>query len=145
MAATWTPYDAFKTAQFGGSAIDFDTDDIILILLDNTHTPDRANHNFVDDISADEITETNYARKTLSGAALSISSNTLKFDATDPSTYSQSASGFSDAKYAVLAKDAGGADSANPLIAYATFDADVGNVSGDLDLAFDGTNGIFTI
>jgi hypothetical protein len=145
MAAIWTFYDAFKLAQFNGNAIDFDTDDIKIMLLDDTHVLGRATHDFVDDVAADEISGTNYARKSLTNVTLTVTANTLKFDADDPTTYPQSASGFSNARHAVLFKDAGGLDSANRLIAFATFDANVGNVSGDLDLAFDATNGIFTV
>lgn len=145
MAATWTFYDAFKLRQFNGNAIDFDTDDIRILLLTDAHVLDRALDDFVDDVAADEVSGTNYARKSLANATLTVTANTLKFDADDPSAYAQSASGFSNARHAVLFKDAGGLDSANALIAFATFDANVGNVSGALDLAFDPTNGIFTV
>ncbi|MGB8275371.1 MAG: hypothetical protein WCF16_08915, partial [Alphaproteobacteria bacterium] len=63
------------------------------------------------------------------------------FDANDV-TWLQSATGFSNARKAVLYKDTGVATTSR-LIAYADFAADKGNVAGDLTLQMDAA-GIIT-
>ena len=72
---------------------------------------------------------------------MTLSAGTVTFDAAD-ATWPQSAAGFSNARKAILYKDTGTA-STSPLIAYADFGADKGNVTGDLTLQMDAA-GIIT-
>jgi hypothetical protein len=92
-------YNAGADAIRQGGAIDWDTDTIKIMLVDNTHTPD-ADHDHIDDISADEISVTGYVggfagagRKTL--ASCTVTKNTtddrIVYDAADPSAWTLSA------------------------------------------------------
>lgn len=143
----WAVYPKNKEAMLDtslGYAVDFEGDDIRLILLTSVFAYNAA-HDYVDDIVANEVSGTNYARKVLASETVVLASATVTFDAADSGlTYSQSSAGFSDARTAVLYKHAGSSDSANALIAYNTFSANQNNVSGDLTLQFS-ASGIFTL
>jgi len=143
----WVIYPAMKEAMLDTSAaneVDFEGDDIRLMLVTSAFAYSAA-HDFVDDIVANEVSGTNYARKALASEAVTLSTATVTFDAADTGlTYSQSSAGFSDARTAVLYRHVSSSDSANALIAYNTFSANQNNVSGDLTLQFS-ASGIFTL
>lgn len=136
-------YPFYKSALLSQNSIldggvtlpDFGQDDIKLMLLDNTHSP-SLEHLFVDDVSADEVSGKNY----LAGG-VSITSGAVEFTpggsyyTGDNVVFSQSATGFNNAKHAVLYNDTG-TPSDSLLIAIMTFDSDKGNVSGDLTLSW---------
>ncbi len=116
-----------------------------IALLTATHTPARATQDFWDDVSANEVTGTNYtaggnevATKTVTTAA-----NVTKWDAADPATWAQSGTGFATARYAILYKDTG-TPATSPIIAYHDFGSAKGNVDGDLTIQLDAA-GIATI
>jgi hypothetical protein len=68
---------------------------------------------------------------------------TLKFDADDPATWSQHASGFSNGRRIVLYYDTG-TGSTSRLVGYSdAAGADFGNVAGDLSVTFNAA-GIYT-
>jgi len=145
----WVAFHKWKQGQLDGASqpnapVDFNTDDIRLLLVKSTAAPTVATDEDVADIVAasGEVTGTNYARKTLTGEAITLSAGTITFDASDPSAYSQSSSGFNDARYAVLYKY-NAADASAPVIAYYDFGSNKGNVSGTLTLQFS-ASGIFT-
>ena len=123
---SWIFYDNFKLRQFNGNGTDFDLGDVGILLLDDTHTIGQATHDFVNDVSVDEVTGTNYARKILTTPTVTLAAGTVKFDADDPSDYLEHASGFANARHAILYEDVTGTDAVKPLIAYATFAAVVG-------------------
>ena len=144
--ATWVGYELWLEAQADGNLtntpVDFDADTIRVALVTSSYTPSQA-HNYFDDVSANEVSGTNY---TADGAAVAtktvgLAANTVTFDG-DDITWSQHAGGFSNARYAILQKDSGVA-ATSPLIAYADMGADKGNVDGDLTLQFAAT-GIMT-
>lgn len=112
----------------------------------SAYTPDQAVHDFWDDVSANQVSGTNY---TPGGNACSTptwndnAGGTLFFDANDPTTWSQSASGFSNGRRAILYYDTGTA-STSRLVAYTNdAGADFGNVAGNLDVQFN-ASGIYT-
>ena len=148
----WVAYHLWKQGQLDqaaqpGAPVDFDSDDIQILLVDSSNAPSAAADQDVADAiagsPATEVTGSNYARKALAGEAITLSGGTVTFDASDPAAYSQHASGFSDARYAVLFADKG-ADASSPLIAYYDFGANKGNKTGTLTLQFD-ASGIFTL
>lgn len=63
-----------------------------LMLLDDSHVIDQGNHDFIDDVSADEAAGTGYTAGgvTLTGVATSVdaTAKTFKLDADDTSGYS---------------------------------------------------------
>lgn len=71
-------------------------------------------------------------------------SGNITVDADDPATWSQDAAGFSNARFAVIAFDNGGAQSTWPVVGYsADFGSDQGNVDGDFSIAVH-TSGLIT-
>jgi len=152
--ATWTIYDQFRLRQENGNAIDLDNpggNGLKIMLTDNVYVPSQQNDVFVnpaidDGVTDDEVSGSNY---TAGGNAVGTPSLTgptagglITFDGADPATWLQHATGFTNARYAVLYQDTGIKTTA-PLIAYANFGADKGNVSGDFAVQLDAA-GIFT-
>lgn len=145
----WVAYHKWKQGQMDAASqpsapVDFNTDDIRLLLLTSGATPTVATDEDVADAiaSSGEVTGSEYARKALAGEAITLSSGTVTFDASDPAAYSQSASGFSDARYAVLYKH-NASDASAALVAYYDLGANKGNKTGSLTLQFSAA-GVFT-
>ena len=131
-----------------GAPVDFDTNTIQILLLTSAVNPASSVATWQDvaemlsTASVAEVTGSNYARKTLSSTDVTLSSGTITVDGSDPTAYSQHASGFSDARYAILHKDAS-ADASAPLIAYYDLGANKGNTTGNLTLQLSAA-GLFT-
>ena len=148
----WVAFHKWKQAQLDGQSqpnapVDFNNDSIALLLLKSTADP-ATNVGTWEDVadavaSSAEVTGTNYARKDLAGVTVTLSGGTVTVDASDPTAYAQDASGFDDARYAILYKKAT-ADASAPVIAYYDFGSNKGNTTGSLTLQFSSTSGIFT-
>lgn len=112
-------------------------------------TPDQNLHDFYDDLVAgtNEVSGTNYtaggnacASPTWTGPD---GSGVLTFDASDPATWLQSATGFTNGRRAILYYDTGVA-STSRLVGFSNdFGADLGNVAADLSATFN-ASGIYT-
>ena len=146
----WVAFHKWKQGQLDSSSqpnapVDFNNDDMRILLLKSTATITVATNQDVADViaSSGEVAGSNYARKALSGEAITLSTGTVTFDASDPASYSQHASGFTDARYAVLYKH-NASDASAPVVAYYDFGQNYGNQAGSLTLQFD-ANGIFTL
>lgn len=107
-------------------------------ILTNSYTPNQNTDEFFDDVSTYEVSGTGY---TAGGNACASptwtldGSGNITFDASDPSTWSQNASGFSDGRRVVFYYDTG-TDSTSQLVAYSdAAGADFGNVSGDFSVS----------
>lgn len=141
MSVTSKCYGQFP-AKGMNKEIDFDTDTIKVMLLENTYTPDQDTHDYVDDVSANEVSGTGYTAggATISNASISYDSatNKTKLDA-DNVTWS---SATLTARYAVIYCDTG-VESTSALIAYLDFGQDITSLGGDFDLNFD-DDGIVT-
>jgi hypothetical protein len=125
--------------------IDWNSDTIKVMLTTSTYTP-AATHEFKSSVT-NEVSGTGY---TAGGATITLSagesSGTTTLTATNV-TWSQNASGFSNARYAVIYKSTG-ADATSPLLFYIDMVSDRGNVSGDLTLKWNGgasSGTLFTI
>ncbi len=138
----WTLYHKWLEAQVdggvAGTPIDFDTDTLKILLVTSAYTPSQSLHDLINDAIANEVSGTNYTARgeALANKTVTESSGTVTFDNTVDITWLQHASGFSNARYAILYKDSG-VDTTSPLIAYADLGGDKGNVGGDLTLQFD--------
>lgn len=118
-----------------------------MAIVTGSYTPDQNAHDFWNDASANEVSGTGYtaggnacASPTWSGPD---GSGVLTFDASDPATWSQNASGFSNGRRAILYYDTG-TSSTSRLVGYSdNFGADSGNVAGDLSITFN-ASGIYT-
>ena len=145
-------YDQHRLRMLNGNAIDMDAPGgvgFFVFLVTNTEVPDQQNDDFFDDPSANEVSGTNYtadgnicSTPTLTGPT---AAGLITFDANDPATWSQHASGFSNARRAILYwKNTAPAGADDPLISYSNaFSEDRGNVAGDFSVEFN-TAGIYT-
>lgn len=125
-------------------SIDFSADTFKVLLTTSGYTPGIDSNEFVSDVT-NEVSGNGYARQAVTPSIATFGS-TVSAKFTDPAV---TASGGSiTARYWVLFKDTGGADTANPVIAYGLLDntpADVvitdGN-SGTVD--FSDANGLIS-
>lgn len=145
-AVTHLMYYSALLGQWNGLAnavFDLDTDDVRVAATTNTYTPNQDTHDFFDDVT-NEVSGSNYpngTNNTLQSPTLTRSTGTVTFDAADV-VWLQHATGFSNARKFVLRKHNATAGNAR-LFSVVTADADVGNVTGDLTLAWH-TSGIAT-
>ena len=138
-------YYSSLLGQWNGLAnaiFDLDTDTIKVSAHTNTYSPNQDTHDFFDDVT-NEVTGTNYTAggATLASVTLSRATTTVTFDAADV-VWTQSASGFSTARKFVSRRITGSA-ATERLFSVVTADADVGNVTGDLTIAWN-ASGIAT-
>ena len=132
-------------AGTANGVIDLDTDTIKVMLLTNTEVPATDTDDFIDDFVANEVaTGSSYSAggPTVSPTVSTPSSGVITIDMADL-VIAQDATGFTDARYAVLYKDSG-VDSTSPIFAWANLGADKSIVGGSLTLAIDAA-GIFTV
>lgn len=140
--ATWVMYDNFRLKLYDGGAVDFDADTLKISLHTSTYSPNQATHDFFNDVT-NEVTGTNYTAggdDVSTGAGAAIDGTNIDVDVADAS-WTQSGSGFSNARYAVLYKDTG-VSTTSLLICYSDFGSDQGNTTGDLTLTMN-AEGVF--
>jgi hypothetical protein len=144
----WVIYGKYKENLFTqANPVDFDdnsTTTVKMALVTSSYTPSIDAHDFWDDVSTNEVSGTNYTAGGFAAGNKSVSvpsSGVVTIDADDIATISQSAGGFTNARYAILYKDTGTA-STSPVISYYDLTTDRGNVDGDLSFSFD-ADGIF--
>jgi hypothetical protein len=104
--------------------------EILLVNASGTFTPET--HDFVDDIVANELSGTGYVRKALVAAAWTVSAAGIKLDANDL-TWTGLDAGTIGAAF--IYHNAGGADSANKIVAFLDGTNLVTN-GGDVTVAF---------
>jgi hypothetical protein len=142
-------YYSALLGQWNGLAnavFDLDTDEMWVSAHTNTYTPNQDTHDFYNDVT-NEVTGNNYVAggALLTSVTVSRSTNTVTFDAADV-VWSQDAGGFSTARKFVIYRKGPGSpieSSVSRLFSVVTADADVGNVTGDLTLAWN-ASGIAT-
>lgn len=138
---------AFVFGQFldhlAQKRIDLDSDTVKVALVGSGWTPNQDTMDYFDDVT-NQVTGTGYTAggATLTGVTWSYTAgtNTWKFDAADVSWPSSTVT----ARYAVIYVDTAGAASADPLIAYVDFGADVSSTAGTFSIVWDAA-GIFTM
>jgi hypothetical protein len=127
----------------GTITVDWDTDDIKVMLLDDTLEPDETTDDYIADVDTNEISGGGY---TAGGAAIDNISVTRSVGVTtvdgDDVTWEQNGSGFTDARYAVVYKNTGSA-ATSPILLHIDLGTDQSNVAGDFQLRWH-ANGIFT-
>jgi len=138
-------YYSALLGQWNGLAnavFDLDTDTIKVSAHTNTYAPNQDTHDFFDD-ATNEVTGTNYTAggATLASVTLTRSTTTVTFDAADV-VWTQSGAGFSTARKFVVYRSTGSGPTSR-LFSVVTADADVGNVTGDLTIAWN-ASGIAT-
>lgn len=142
----WVIFDNFMENQHDGGARNLDTggDTLKCMLIDDTRAPVQATDENMATIDDNEVSGTNYTAggETLANQVCSLAAGTVTFDA-DDIVWSQSGTGFSDARYAVVYYSTG-TPANDRVICYADLGGDVGNVSGDLTLEMN-ASGIWTL
>ena len=139
--ASFNKYNLFLKNQMnggGGTAakvIDFDTDTIKIMLTTSSYVPNAATHGTKADVT-NEVSGSNYTAggATITSPTLTEGSGTVTFDGADV-TWTQHASGFTNARYAILYKSTG-TDSTSPLIGYYDLATDQTNVGADYSIIF---------
>jgi hypothetical protein len=131
-------YYSSLLGQWNGLAnavFDLDTDTMKVAAHTNVYVVDQDVHDFFNDVT-NEVSGTNYSAggSTLGTVTLTRSTGTVTFDAADV-VWTQSAGGFSNGRKFVIYKSTGTA-STSRLFSVVTADADVGNVTGDLTIAW---------
>ena len=140
MAASAELYANFFSNAFGANIPDMEgADNLECMLLDSNHTFDEANE-FVDDINANEIDDSDYSRQLLDNVAVTQNTNEINVDA-DDITFGSSVS--ISASYAVIyALNTDDTDS--PLLFHVDFDGQEESVDGEFTLQVD-ANGLFDV
>lgn len=147
--AAFTPHYTFLLSQFDmvltNSPVDFNTDDIRCALITSSLAPDPTTHDQWSDLSANEVSGTNYSAGGYDFGSLTVTNNsgTIQLDAED-ATWAQNAGGFTTARYAVLLKYDTGTPGNSLIIGSADLGGDKGNVTGPLTLQWAAT-GYMTI
>lgn len=127
--------------QFIGKAlnkeIDWDSDDIRVMLVSSSYSPNQDTHDYLDDVVGNEVSGTGY---TAGGIALTSrtntydpASNTVVLDAADVTWANSTVT----ARYAVIYNNTGASSSAKPLIAYVDFVSDQSSTAGNFTITWD--------
>ena len=136
-------YGLFFKSVFN-KEIDIDSDNIKIMLLDNTYTFDQDAHQYKSSITG-EVSGTGYTAGGQQLTSVSVtydtSTNTIKLDAAYPSWANSTITGV---KKAVIYDSTPGTDATRPLIAYLESDTTLSTTSGTLSITFDAA-GIATL
>lgn len=144
--ASVSKYNTAALNQYNGSAVNYTADTIKVALVTSSYTP-SATDTFFSTPAANEVSGTNYTAggATIGSISATQSSGTVTVSGNNVS-WSQSGTGFSTARYAIIYKSTG-TNSTSPLIGWIDLGGNVGNVSGTLTVEWNGgiTSGtIFT-
>lgn len=134
--------DRFKLGQVNGAhPVDFDTDTIKVVVLNNAYSFSQA-HEFLSDIASNEVAGTGYTAGgvAVAGKTVALDGSAVEFAHNDV-TILQNAGGFSTGRYWAWIKDTGAA-ATSPIIMIMTEASDFGNVAGDLILDADPATGV---
>jgi hypothetical protein len=112
MAITaYMPTTTIKEIAEGDYTVDWDNGSwaVKAMLVKSAYTPDRATHDFIDDVSTHEISGTGYTAggKALTGKAVTVSGTKVILDADDLSWTGATFSGANAVRYVVLYHDTG--------------------------------------
>lgn len=131
-------YTQSAFAAYEGSLQDIGTDgNVGIMLLDSNYVPDLDADTVVNDISADEVTDTDYSRQTLSTTSWTTGANAVTFDADDVTWANSTIT----ASYAVLFHDTGD-DATSTLLQLIDFEGSESSDNGDFTISWDAA-GIF--
>lgn len=114
-------------------AIDFDTDTFKVLLVTSSYSPNKDTHDKRDDIT-NQVTGTGYSTGGVTSAC-TVTKDTANDKVTLQFASVSWASSTITARAAVIYKSRGGASSADELIAYNDFGADVSTTAGTFTVA----------
>lgn len=117
--------------------IDWDSDDIKVMLLSSSYTPNQDTHDYLDDVSTYQVTGTGY---TAGGASLTsktvtydAANNVLVLDAADVTWASSTIT----ARYAVVYDNTPATAATKPLITYVDLVSDQASNNGNFTIEWD--------
>lgn len=117
--------------------VDWDSDDIKVMLVSSAYSPNQDDHDYLDDVQAFEVTGTGYTAggQSLAGktSTLDKANNVVILDANDV-TWSNSTI---TARYAVVYDNTGATAAAKPLIGYLDLLADSASNNGNFVIQWD--------
>jgi len=135
-------YNSFKRDQMNGT-IDLDTDTIKLMLVTSSYTPNQDTDSKRSDVT-NEVVGSGYTSGGVTLANKTVTqnntNNTAVFDADDITIPTATIT----ARAGVLYKSRGGAASADELIGYLDFGANISSTAADFLITFN-VNGILTL
>lgn len=147
MAVTAKWYGQALLGQLSGTAarrVDWANDTVKVALVKSAYTPDQDNHDFWNDVSANEASGANY---TAGGKELKertdtydAASNTCRLKAKVTEWLEVTVT----ARYAVVYKDTGVA-AESPLLGYVDFGADNAVAGGTFKIEWDTTDGVLRV
>jgi hypothetical protein len=141
-AGDLTKYNKWSEAQEDGSLanspVDFDTDTLIFVGLNATYTF-NGTHTMLSDANANAVTNGTY---TFTGITVNEASGTTTIDGEDVA-FASDGTGFDDMTQFVIAKWAGGTDTASPLICHGDLGGTKSQQTGAYSVVW-GTGGIIT-
>lgn len=134
--------NSFKKHIMNGG-IDLDTDTIKVMLLSSSHTQNVDAQEFIDDVSANEVSGTGYSAGGQALANKSVTQNNTTdkgvFDADDVTWSTATIT----ARYAAVYKDTG-TPSTSPIICIIDFGSDKSSTAGDFSINWN-ASGILTL
>jgi hypothetical protein len=118
--------------------VDWNSDTFKCLLLKSAYTFDQDAHDYLDDVTAHEVTGTNYARQTLSGLTVAYAgaTNTASFDAADVTFAQITLDATNAARYAWVYDDMPATDATKPLVCLIDFGANQQPTTEDLIISF---------
>lgn len=143
MAVSAKMYGSFLQKALN-KEIDWDTDDIKVMLLANTYVAAQDTHDYLDDVVANEVSGTGY---TAGGVSLGTktmtydgATNKITLDAADVSWSSSTIT----ARFAVIYDNTPSTNATKPLLGYVDFGQDESSSNGTFTIAWN-ASGIFEI
>lgn len=119
--------------------VNWDTDDIRVMLVTSAYTPNQDAHDFVDDVKAFEVSGTGYTAGGIALANTTITkddaNNVIVLDADDATWPSSTIT----ARYAIVYNNTGASDAARPLLSYLDLLSDQASNSGNFTVTWDAT------
>lgn len=117
--------------------VDWDTDDIKVMLLSSAYTPNQDTHDYLDDVQAFEVTGTGYtaggSSLTSKTSTLDAANNVVILDAADVTWANSTIT----ARYAVVYDNTGANAAAKPLVGYLDLLTDSASNNGNFVIQWD--------
>lgn len=124
--------------------VDWDTDDIKVMLVSSSYSPNQDTHDYLDDVTAFEVSGTGYT-----AGGVSLTSKTLTYDAANNVLALDAAdvtwaNSTITARYVVVYDNSGASAAAKPLIGYVDLVSDQASNAGNFTIQWD-ASGILRI
>lgn len=117
--------------------LDWDSDDVRVMLLTSSYTPNQKTHDYLDDVQSFEVTGTGYTAggQALTGKTVTVdqANNVLVLDAADVTWANSTIT----ARYAVVYNNTGASAAAKALVGYVDLVSDQASNAGNFTIEWD--------